>query len=52
MGFDLWDALGISPRTGLVGVVAGIVLAALLAAHAFWRNRAAARASRGLSLND
>ena len=52
MGLDLWDALGISPRTGLVVVVSGLLVAVALAAHAFWRNRAASRATRGLSLND
>jgi hypothetical protein len=52
MGFDLWDALGVSPLTGLIGVVAAVVVAALLAGHTFWRNRTASRAGRGLSLHD
>jgi hypothetical protein len=52
MGFDLWDALGVSPRTGVLAVLGALAMAALLAAHAFWRNRAASRATRSFSLSD
>ena len=52
MGFDLWNALGISPRTGFTAAMAAIVFAGLLALRIFWRNRSDARPSRGLSLND
>jgi hypothetical protein len=52
MGFDLWDALGVSPRTGVLGVAGALALAALLALRTFWRNRSDSGPSRGLSLND
>jgi hypothetical protein len=52
MGFDLWDALGVTPRTGVLAVLGALAMAALLAAHAFWRNRAASRATRSFSLSD
>ena len=52
MGFDLWGAFGVSPRTGLIAVLGALAAAALLAAHTFWRNRAASRATRSFSLSD
>jgi hypothetical protein len=52
MGFDLWAALGVSPRSGLIAVAGAAAVAVLLAGHTFWRNRSASRAGRGLSLHD
>ena len=51
MGFDLWGALGVSPRTGLMAVMGALVVAGLLAARTFLRNRSDAHATRGLSLD-
>ena len=52
MGFDLWGALGLSPQTGLLAVVGALVVAGLLGAWTFLRNRSDAHAGRGLSLDD
>ena len=52
MGFDLWSALGISPMTGLAIGGGGLLLAALLVARLFLREKAEARERRGIRLND
>lgn len=52
MGCDLWNALGVSPRTGIATVLGALVFAGLVALRIFWRNRSESRPSRGLSLDD
>lgn len=52
MGFDLWNALGVSPRTGIAAAVGALAFAGLLALRIFWRNRSESRPRRGLSFND
>jgi hypothetical protein len=46
---NLWDALGISPRTALLGAVAGLVVAGLMALITFRRARSTERS--GLHLD-
>jgi hypothetical protein len=52
MEFDLWNTLGLSPRTGMAAVLGALVFAGLLALRIFWRNRSESRPARGLSLDD
>ena len=52
MGFDLWGVLGVSPQTGLMVAVGGLLAAGLLGAWSFLRNRSDSQARRGLSLDD
>jgi hypothetical protein len=52
MAFDLWNVLGVSPRTGMAAVLGALVFAGLLALRIFWSNRSESRPSRGLSLDD
>lgn len=52
MGFDLWDALGITSTTGLSVAAAGILFAVLLALRMFVSERRSRSAAQGLRLTD